>query len=83
MMGGYYGGGWAGWLVMALMMIAFWGLVIFAVVAIFRGVGKTDEPAGHGSRRDPEEILDERFARGELDIEEYHDRQAVLRGVAR
>ena len=38
MMGWYKDGmGWGGWIAMTLMMVAFWGLVILAVVAIFRG----------------------------------------------
>ena len=81
MMGWYYGG--TGWLVMVLVMVAFWGLVIFGVVAIFRGIGKTNEPAERTPRRDPMRILDERFARGELDLDEYHARQDVLRGAGR
>ena len=84
MMGWYDGGaGWAGWLVMAVAMVAFWGLVIFAVVAIFRGIGNTADPAQQTSRRDPLQILDERFARGELDLDDYHARQDVLRGTGR
>ena len=85
MMGWYYGGGtgWAGWLVMVVAMVAFWGLVIFAVVAIFRGIGRSNEPADRPSRRDPMQILDERFARGELDLDDYHARQDVLRGTGR
>lgn len=84
MMGWYYGGGgWAGWLVMAAAMVAFWGLVIFAVIAIFRGIGKTHEPAERSSGRDPLQILDERFARGELDVDDYQARQGVLRGSGR
>ena len=35
---------------------------------------------GRGPDRDPMGILDERFARGELDREEYEARKAVLRG---
>lgn len=84
MMGWYDGGtGWAGWLVMVVVMVAFWGLVILGVVAIFRGIGKTDEPVERTNRRDPMQILDERFARGELDLDEYHARQDVLRGTGR
>lgn len=84
MMGWYYGGaGWAGWLVMVVAMVAFWGLVIVGVVAIFRGIGKTDEPAERSAHRHPMEILDERFARGELDVDEYHARQDLLRGTGR
>ena len=34
-------------------------------------------------QRSPMEILDERFARGEIDEDEYHTRQAVLRANER
>jgi putative membrane protein len=82
MMGWYGDGGWgwAGWLVMTLMMVAFWGLVVWGLVAIFRGTTRSDDRNTDGGRtRDPLEILDERFARGEIDAEEYRARQDVLR----
>lgn len=82
MMGWYGSGawGWGGWLVMTLMMVAFWGLVIWALVVIFRGTRDTGSATG-ASRRDPMEILDERFARGEIDTEEYHARRDALRAT--
>ena len=80
MMGWYHGDvGWGGWVVMTMMMLAFWALVIFAVVAIFRGVGNSSGPVERNSRRDPREILQERFARGEIDVDEYEARAQVLR----
>lgn len=70
MMNWYHDGlGWGGWLVMAMAMIAFWALVVVAVVTLFR----TAPPA-----RTPEQVLDERFARGELDVDEYRLRRAAL-----
>lgn len=64
-MGWYHNGtGWGAWLVMSLAMVAFWGLVIWALVVIFRGDRDADTMPS-GRRRDPVEILDERFARGE------------------
>lgn len=83
MMGWYGGTGWGAWLLMAVGMVAFWGLVIFAVIAIFRGFAGRNESLDQTPRRDPLRILDERFARGELDVEEYHARQSVLRGTDR
>ena len=73
MMGWYHDGmGWGGWLLMTLAMVAFWALVVFAVVALFRGADpRTD-------RRTPEQILDERFARGEIDEVEYRIRRDAL-----
>ncbi len=83
MTGWYHDGvGWGGWLVMTLVMVAFWGLVAWGVVAIFRGGRDSGTTIGAG-RHDAMEILDERFARGEIDAEEYHARQDVLRAAAR
>jgi putative membrane protein len=70
------GTGWAGWLMMTVVMVAFWAAVIFAVVAIFRGTG---ESRGPSPQSDPLQILAQRFARGEIDEDEYHARSAVLR----
>ena len=78
MMGWYHDGvGWGGWLVMAFSMVAFWGLVVFAVVAIFRS--SRDERSGAARGPDALDILDQRFARGEIDETEYHARADVLR----
>jgi len=82
MTGWYHDGvGWGGWLVMVVGMVAFWGLVVFAVVTIF---GKSDSDSGSadpgGSR--PLDILDARFARGEIDESEYRARTDVLRSTA-
>ncbi len=72
------GMGGSGWIVMTLTMLAFWSLVVFAVIAIFRSDRDArDELAPR--ERDPERILDERFARGEIDVDEYHARQTALR----
>jgi len=67
----WYGGHWVFWQV-ALMwvgMIAFWGLIVWAVFALITsatrrpGVDRRGEEARH--------ILDQRLARGEIDVEEY------------
>ncbi len=78
MMGWYHDGmGWAGWLVMVAGMVAFWGLVVWAVIALFRN---TQTPTGDGpGPRDPLGILEERFARGDIDETEYRTRADVLR----
>ena len=76
-MGWYHdGAGWGGWLVMTVAMIAFWALVVFAVVALSRSATSSRDSA---SREDPMNILDQRFARGEIDEDEYRARSAVLR----
>lgn len=78
MMGSYDDGmGWGGWILMAAAMIAFWALVVFVVVALFRNTRRSN--GSTSDRRSAMNILDERFARGEIDEDEYHARSAVLR----
>lgn len=77
------GGGWPFWEValMWVVMIAFWGLLIWAVYALVTGAtrrpgsdGRGEEPRGDDARR----ILDERLARGEIDTDEYRRLRDVL-----
>jgi len=68
------GWGWGGWLAMTLTMLAFWGFVAWVVVTLVRQPG-----ARHETAPDAEEILAERFARGDIDEEEYTKRRAILR----
>lgn len=79
---GYGGWGWGGWMLTAIVLTVFFALVITAVVAAVRYPGGP----GHGSVRHspppgrrPEDILAERFARGEIDDEDYRRRVALLR----
>ena len=87
MMGWYNtdGMGTGGWIAMVTFMVAFWGLVILAGVMIFRGTntqgGYDGRPVDRTAYRDPMDILDERFARGELDNDEYESRKAIMRGT--
>jgi putative membrane protein len=69
------GWSWAAWVAMTIMMLGFWALVIWAVTALVRGTGGT----GTARAREAEEILAERFARGEIDENEFHDRRELLR----
>lgn len=78
MMFGYDNGvGWGGWVLMALVMVAFWTLVVYAVVALFRG-DATSSRSETGRPTDPRRILDERFARGEIQLDEYQARKEAL-----
>jgi len=76
MMWGWNGWSWWGWVLMSLSMVGFWGLVIWGIVALFRRSGD-----GRRERPDPEQILAERFAAGEIDEEEYHRRLQTLRST--
>lgn len=72
-------GGW-GWAAMSISVILFWLLIIVIVVLLFRAFGRPHEHTRpHTSAAPtPEQILAERFARGEIDDEEYRRRLAVL-----
>jgi putative membrane protein len=72
MMWWWHGSGW-GWITMMLVMFAFWGLVIWAVVAVAR----SGRPTAASS--DPEAVLARRFAAGEIDEDDYRARLATLR----
>jgi putative membrane protein len=81
----WYGPGMNGWGygLMTVSMVLFWALVIFGVVALVRYLGRAerttrDRPAT--GRPTPEALLAERFARGEIDEDEYQHRLQVLRG---
>ena len=72
MMGGF---GW-GWF-MPVFFIFFWGLVIWGIVALVRGLsGPRDSDS---SKADSAlEVLKKRYARGEIDKEEYEEKKKDL-----
>jgi putative membrane protein len=64
MMGFGWGMGLGGWIFMGLFWVVAIGLIVWALVALV--------PTGHRSAADdPRDILDRRFALGELDTEQY------------
>ena len=70
--GGYW---WMG-LVMMAVQILFWGLLIWFGVSLFRkGSGHSYSTYGRNEALD---ILRERYARGEIDIEEFRRRKEDL-----
>lgn len=69
------GASWWWWFFMSGGMLLFWGVVAWVVVQLVRGDRDTSEP----SRADPEAILAARFARGEIEADEYRRRLDVLR----
>ena len=83
----WYGSGMSGWgyALMTASMILFWGAVIFGIVLLVRYFGRSGQPPAAPpqsaeSPQSPERMLAERFARGEIDEEEYRRRLAVLSG---
>ena len=78
----YYGdmSGW-GFALMGISAVVFWGLVIFGIVLLVRYVSRSGQaPTVPPS---PEQLLAERFARGEIDESEYRARLETLRGPNR
>jgi putative membrane protein len=76
----YSSGGmeWWGWMLGALGMVAFWGLIIWAVWYFVTGQNR--RPQDSGSPGDARRILDERLARGEIDPEEYQHLRDLISG---
>jgi putative membrane protein len=70
--------GWGGWVMMILILLTVWAVVAVAGIALFRGLRgggvANASPPGDAGR-----ILDERFARGEIDSDEYTARREALR----
>jgi len=66
----WYGHGYGvwGWFFGTLMMLAFWGAVVWFVVRA------TSDRGPFTTRPTPEEILAERYARGDIDGDEYRRR---------
>lgn len=77
------GWGYAG---MVIGMVLFWVLIIVGIIALIRfspGATQTRAiPAYPPSSESPEQLLAARFARGEIEESEYHQRLAVLRAAA-
>lgn len=73
--------GW-GYALMSVSTLLFWVLLIAGIVLLARYLGDHNPPRPDRSpRQNPaEQILAERFARGEMDDDEYHRRLETLRG---
>jgi len=80
----YYDSGWTAWqwVVMTLMMFIFWGGLAALVVWLVRGrttPGRVPTaPAPPAPPRGADDLLAERFARGEIDEEEFARRRKIL-----
>ena len=74
---------WA-WVLMTFGMVAFWGLLITGIVMLTRyGASGTPTEQRPSAELTPERLLAERFARGDIDENEYTGRLAALRGQVR
>ncbi len=72
---GDWGAGW--WILMVVMMLAFWGLVIVGVVWLVRSRGGSPRQSPDQSAL---EVLDRRLAAGEITPEDYRESRDLLGG---
>lgn len=78
---GMHGDVGAGWMaLMMVVMVLFWGAVVAGIVWLIRGIARGGSTSGGTvvSRESPVEILDRRFAEGEIAAEDYRERREVL-----
>ncbi|MXP21305.1 SHOCT domain-containing protein [Gordonia sp. HNM0687] len=79
--------GWGEWILMTSLMVVFWAAVIAAIVSAVRYLagsrrnsdGQPDQPPSSPPQSRAEEVLGERFARGEIEEDEYRSRMSTLR----
>ena len=81
-MHGDWGWGWMS--LMMVMMVLFWGAIIFAVVWLVRGAAQGGWTSGGTPARKetPLEILERRFAEGDMTEDDYRARREVLTSEA-
>ncbi len=77
---------WMWWAIGLPLGILFWGCVVWGIVALGRSMGRNETSSNKGLvPTRPEQpntaktILDERFARGEIDEDEYRRRVDTLK----
>ncbi|GAA3817477.1 SHOCT domain-containing protein [Cellulomonas soli] len=80
MMGYGWGMGAGGWVAMTVFWVALVVLVVWLLVRAFPGgPGRTAGPhVGGPTRETPEQILDRRYAAGEIDLETYRTMRTEL-----
>ena len=84
---GYDHPGWSAgdWLVMSMMMLIFLGVLTALAVWLARSVGGSNRPPQSelSSTVRADEVLAERYARGEIDEDEFRRRHGLLHGSPR
>jgi putative membrane protein len=83
MMDGGMGGGWVMMVLGFLLFILVLGAVVAGVVYLVRGFSKPTDSgsaAQSGDSGSAQRMLDERYARGEIDKDEYEERRRNLNG---
>ena len=75
------GSWWYGMFLGPILLVLFIGIVVAVVVLLVRWLGGsiTNTESSTSSLRDPLDILKDRFARGEIDKDDYEERRRILR----
>ncbi len=74
---GTHGWGWIG--IGAVHMLLFWALIILAIVVLVRYLSGSSSGKDRPERT-PLDILKERYARGEIDKQEFEEKKRDLTG---
>tara|TARA_R110002072_G_scaffold17119_5_gene65592 strand:+ start:261 stop:593 length:333 start_codon:yes stop_codon:yes gene_type:complete len=73
---------WSGWYMGPILMIVFLAIAVIVVMLIVRWLSGSNPGHSHSHSappaKSPVDILKERFARGEIDKEEFEERRRVL-----
>ncbi len=73
-----YNGGW-GWMGFGMIgMSLFWVLLAVALVGLVRGAWRSDPTIGRHREKTALDILKERYARGEIEKEEFEQKRRDL-----
>lgn len=71
------GAGWMmglGWIFMVLV----WALIVVGIIALIRWLGITSSNRSEAQQKTPLQIIQERYARGEIEREEYEQKRRDL-----
>lgn len=82
MMGGFgsgmMGGGWLGFGLGWIFMIVFWALIIWLIVFVVRKLSGHDSFTRHEHKENAMELLKKRYAKGEIDKQEFEEKKKTL-----
>ncbi|GAB6151472.1 SHOCT domain-containing protein [Desulfosporosinus burensis] len=77
--GSFFGGGFWGMGILGMgIQLLFWIVLIALIIYLFRRIGSRVHTRGFTGQDPALDVLNERYARGEIDLEEYQKRKKEL-----